>query len=854
MKSSAPNVLRQSVRRLLALSAVAAVPLAALPGVGHAQGARALEEIVVTARRAEESLQEVPLSISAFTAQDIENAGLRSVEDLAQQTPGFSFRSAFGRTGDRPVIRGQSNIQGEPNASFFIDGVFVSGSISGYDLDNLERVEVIRGPQSALYGRRTFAGAINYVTRRPTDEFSGRVTGTVGDNGLFEAAGSISGPLWGEQLLFQANARHYQRDGYYRNTVTDRKDVGGQETRSVGGTLYWLPTDNFEAALRFNWTRNDDEHFPITLYGSDKNNCFLPVQTGFSPFPFDGVGTPVYGTRQRGYFCGVLGDPLPLALNTDAFREAGFKAGLTREAFRYSLALDWDLGGYQLTSISAYNESSLFSGVDQDYSGIRGASGGFETLSKTKGDRDFSQEFRILSPRDERLRWLGGVYYYNEKDGDRFSGDLSAQFATGGLAVLTPQFGGAKVENQSVFAMVEFDVTEQFILTAEARYARDEVSSVGASNYNRTGAPAPGSAECVSTPVVNPNTGATTFTLACSNPFDLSETFTNFLPRFTATYLLNDDVTLYALWARGNKPGGFNGTVQNARLTPDARALLIDQGLQVFDEEEADTIEFGVKTTFAEGRGLFNLSAYYIDWKNQQLTENQATAQEGGGQFVTSFTRNLGKSEVKGLEAELRYVLNDYWDVRATYSLMDSKIKEFFSLDQADLIFTNYPAGSPIVPCVGACLAEYLAAGDVSGNELPRVPRHSATLSATFRMAATLLPGASEFFFRSDYSVEGSRYVQVHNLAETGSSNVWNFRAGLDADNWTLTVFVNNAFNDRTAVDVLRYVDAGRPGLPPGQPPLGGSPFAGYNPFFIRDFGVTLPNLRQIGATVVYRF
>jgi iron complex outermembrane receptor protein len=454
-----------------------------------------------------------------------------------------------------------------------------------------------------------------------------------------------------------------------------------------------------------------------------------------------------------------------------------------------------------------------------------------------------------MSPRDERFRWLGGVYYFKDESGDRFSGDLATTLATGAPVALTPQSTVDEVENQSVFAMVEYDVSDRFTLTAEARYARDKVDSFGTSNYNRVNAPAPGSASCTTT-----STGAT-FALSCSNDRNQSETFTNFLPRFTATYLLNEDVTVYGLWARGNKPGGFNASVENARLSPTARQQLRDQGLSSFEEEEADTLELGVKTTFAEGRGLFNLSAYYIDWKNQQLTENQATAQEGGGQFVTSYTRNLGKSEVKGLEAELRYVLNDYWDVRATYALQDTEIKSFFSADQSDLIFTGYPPGPiGIVPCVGACQEAYIAAGDVSGNRLPRVPLHSATVSATFRMGMAMLPTAPEFFFRTDYSIEGSRYSQVHNLAETGSSNLWNFRAGLDADNWTLTVFVNNAFNDSTPVDILRFVDASRPGLSPATPPLGGSPFSGYNPFFIRDFGITLPNLRQVGATLAYRF
>ena len=831
--SDTPNVIRASVRRLLAVSAAAAIPLVAMPGLVHAQqpGARALEEIVVTARRAEETLQEVPLSISAFTAQDIEDAGLRSVEDLALQTPGFSFRSAFGRTGDRPVIRGQSNILGEPNASFFIDGVFVSGSISGYDLDNLERVEVIRGPQSALFGRRTFAGAINYITRQPTNELEGQANATVGARGLFETGLSLRGPIIDDQLLFQVNARYFERDGHYTNDVTGQRDVGGQESRSVGGTLYWLPTDNFEARLRFNWTRNDDEHFPIVRIGSALNNCFLPNIVA-PPFTAE--------TRTRGYFCGSAPRPDTVAINTDGFEAAGWSAGLIREAFRYSLVLDWTLADYQLTSVTAYNENTIFSAVDQDYSGIRGFGGAFETLTYTKDAKDYSQELRIMSPRDERFRWLGGVYYYKEKPGNQFTGNLAGTIGTGVQATLTPQATGVELENNAVFGMVEFDVTDQFTLTAEARYARDKLSLDGQSNFVLNNAAEPGSDSCVTTP-----TEAGTFNLVCTNAFSFNETFSNFLPRLTATYLLNEDVTLYGLWARGNKPGGINSSVENAQTVPQRRAELAQLGLRQFDEEEADTFELGVKTTFAEGRGLFNVALYYIDWSNQQLTETQAVDREGGGQFITSYIANLGKSEVKGLEAEFRYVLNDFWTVRAAYAYQDAEIKEYFSSDQADLFFP----GPYTNPCDGPCEAAWRAAGDTSGNRLPLVPRHQASLSATFRLGTDNLIAGSEYFFRMDYSYEGTRYAQVHNLIDTGSANIWNFRTGFDAENWTFSVFVNNAFNDNTPAGVLRYVNPAAFINVPAQPPLPGRQTTN-----VRDFAITPPLKRQVGASLVYRF
>jgi outer membrane receptor protein involved in Fe transport len=166
-----------------------ALAIAALPSVAQAQDAAANPsvagsdspdvEILVTARKREENLQDVPLSITAVTAETIEEQGLRSIVDIANITPGLSYRPGFGRNSDRPVIRGQSNIQGQPNVAFFIDGIFVTGSLTSFNLDNLERVEVIKGPQAALFGRATFAGAINYITRKPDNEFRGKASVTL---------------------------------------------------------------------------------------------------------------------------------------------------------------------------------------------------------------------------------------------------------------------------------------------------------------------------------------------------------------------------------------------------------------------------------------------------------------------------------------------------------------------------------------------------------------------------------------------------------------------------------------------------------------------------------------------------
>ena len=175
--------------------------------------------IIVTARKREENLQDVPLTISVTSAETIERAKLNNVSDLAAQTPGFSYRQAFGRVGGgggagvRPSIRGMSSVVGAPNAAFFVDGVFVSDNIASYQLDNLERVEVIKGPQSALFGRQTFSGAVNYVTRKPSNDFTGKVKVTVAEYKSSEVSAFVSGPIVKDHLAFELNVRRYEFGG-----------------------------------------------------------------------------------------------------------------------------------------------------------------------------------------------------------------------------------------------------------------------------------------------------------------------------------------------------------------------------------------------------------------------------------------------------------------------------------------------------------------------------------------------------------------------------------------------------------------------------------------------------------------
>ena len=813
------------------------------------KGPAGLEEIVVTARRAEENLQKVPLSITAIGAADIQAMGISRVEDIAAMTPGFSYRSAFGRGSERPVIRGMSNIQGASNAAFFIDGVYVNGAISSYNMDNLERVEVIRGPQSALFGRSTFAGAINYVTRRPTDDYEANFKVSAGEFQHQNVSAWVSGPIVEGKLRFQAEGRYFNQGGQYTNIVTDRKDLGGVRSKSIGGVLDWTPVDWFDARLRVNYAVDEDEMPALVRLGgpgtgltsAEVRNCYLPQA----------------GTRRRGYFCGTVSPLHFVSANTANFDAAGFKQGRQVNTFRSSLVMNATWRDYNFTSTTSLDRVSNFGTADQDYSGLRGFGGAFETVGFSGTDY-WSQELRVASPRNERLRWQAGVYTYEANpDTSSLSGNLVAN-PMAGLpdlpAVVTPQTVDSSTKNEAVFGMVEFDLLDNVTLTAEGRYAEDTIHNGGRSVFaksSNTGfIPGSFSSGCTvaNTPIAgNPNRQ----TLTCVNAYVNDSSFTNFLPRFTATWLASDTMTFYAQYAKGNKPGGFNTDAENARIVPADRADLATLGLRTFDEEEADSYEIGFKSRLFDRRMQLNTALYQIDWTNQQLTQTGPVLVEGRPvgaptqpQFGTSYTANLGKSEIRGLEVEMLAALNDHWNLRMTYAYQDAKIKQYFSSDQADMDFLG-----PYTGCIqgSQCYADYLAAGDLSGNTLPRVPKHlaSASLSAKYPIG-----NWGTFNWRADYSYEASRYAQVHNLAETGDSRVVNMRLGIERGPWNTTLWVNNLTDDDTPVDILRYVDPGVFLVVPVQPPLPGTVSA-TNP---RDFALTLADRRMFGMTVIYSF
>lgn len=719
---------------------VAAAPVPASPGT------LLIEEIVVTARKRDELVLNVPIAVTAFTADSMEQLGLTRIDELARYTPGFSFNPATGRqpASDRPTVRGVTTIRnGITNtsvASTFIDGVYVGGTIQSAGLYNLERVEILRGPQTALYGRGTYAGAINYVTRRPTGEFEGEVTLTGAEHDTVEASVWLSGPLASDRLAFFIGAGYYDYGGEYENT-RDGSTVGGLETKDLTGRLYWTPTENLDVSLKLGIQSTDDGHFPIYLQPRTLNNCCF--RTPAAP-------------RAREYFVGEAQLEQQVTLFTDLLNAAG-GAGTRLDRQLAALDIDWTLpGGYSIHSITGYIGDEMERGFDSSYAAydpLPFAPGSF-TIADEIEQSDLSQELRFSSPADRPVRWTLGGYYY-DGDSDEVVENRVFLDASNNI-VVAPNFGPLtedSVENLAFFGGLEWDFGDRWVTSVELRWSQDEITVENFAND--------GSGQLQES---------------------FNKTDRNVTPRFTLSYQSNENTNVYANIAKGTKPGDFNSAVPSL---PDGSP---DERFRSVDEEELWNYELGVKANWWDGRASGGVALYYLDVDDQQLT--QIIELPNGG--TASIIQNVGRTSVYGLELEGIVFVTDRFSLSASYAYTDAEIREHIDSDEADLRGSD---GS---------FAQTEALGDVSGNRVPRVAEHMGSLVLRYEWPfSSTING----YVSGNYTFESSKYAQVHNLIETGDSSLVGIRAGINAGQWEFIVWGKNVFDDDTPTDVLRYFD-----------------------------------------------
>lgn len=400
-----------------------------------------VNEIIVTARRREESLQRAPISVTAITSEELVERGIRDISDIALITPGFSMQNIQSGT-EQPFIRGMSSTSFErtlQTTSSFVDGNYFSVLGRTVFFPDVERVEVVRGPQSALFGRATFAGAINYITKNPSDTYGGEVHLAAGEHERLRAHGSVTGPLINDRLLFRISGNSEIYGGEYRNGV-DGSLVGVTRHYGVTGALRFVPTDNLTIDLKAfkTWFR-DDQGTPNYIQGAETLNCFPNSRGVFT------------------YFCGEIeADPTKVRLNLSDV-ENGFQ---NTDQLRTILNIDWQIGDYQLTAVTTYAHQTSDTFCDCDYSDRRPFRGAFQ--SRFAGSNtNMSQEIRLRSPGNAPIRWLVGAYIFDEE---------STSFRANAATIIKPL---VDVDTKAVFASVELDIIPTLTLSLDGRYQNE---------------------------------------------------------------------------------------------------------------------------------------------------------------------------------------------------------------------------------------------------------------------------------------------------------------------------------------------------------------------------------------------
>ena len=617
--------------------------LAALIIAADASLARAsaqVDEIVVTARRRAESLQDVPVSITALTDEDMVERNVRNVGDVAAFTPNLVTTS--GPTGGNDgffFIRGigqlDSNPAADPGVGVYLDEVYI-GRIQGSSFDtlNIARVEVLRGPQGTLFGRNTIGGAINVVTGDPGTERQGQLRLVAGERDRRDVYARLSGPL-GDAVGVGVSGFFREQDGWTENPVTGAR-YG--DVRNYGGRVKLVaePAEGLEVKLIADTARGDGSPAPTKL---DAFNRFLPGTPLLVGFP-DDVGTQTFEERDR-----VAQSNAPI----NELENQGLAGVVT-----------WDAGAVTVKSISSYREVEQF--VTNDFDGTDYAiyDNAFDTSQE-----QFSQELQFTGTGvDDRLDWLVGLYYFDESsdhnnricqgtnDGDVSDG-LGAVRYDGRCLENNQQFT-LDVESLAAFAHVTFEVTDRLSLVGGLRYT-DETkeqsynffvdNTAGVESGVTATIPTPGGPITVPvfrqgaiTPTFAPNSPA----LLPGTPTDYEDSWSEWTPKVGVNYEVATDVLAYASYARGFKSGGFNGRPNPVVAGPDTGRFL---PVQAYDPETLDTYEVGVKSLLLDRRLQLNAAAFHSRYDDIQIL-----ALDPNTAFFN--TANAGDAELTGFEVE----------------------------------------------------------------------------------------------------------------------------------------------------------------------------------------------------------
>lgn len=648
----------------LTIATLAGAPAAALAQEDEAarrQGG--IDEIVVTAQRREASLQDTDIAISAFTTSALRDLGVTSYGDMGDFVPNMLTHETVGTAGAAVNIRGMKNaetlITFEPKVAVYLDGVLLGKNTgSAFDILDLERVEVLRGPQGTLYGRNTVGGAINLITQKPADEFGGNLAVTLGSYDQQDIKGSINVPLvgpsgvlangGGSTLNLRATWATLKRDGYWRNhgPSGDRR-LGDKDRDAAYVQLQWQPNDRVSVLYAFDMTEADEK-------GTPRPATF--VRDSFIP------NIPYLEEIAKN-----------IATDNDFSTNFDFPQIQKLDAKGHSLTAEFELSDrLSLVSISAYRELENIAWGDSDGTplAIRGSTQGSE-------HEMYTQELRLVGNAfEDRFKYVLGAFYMHEK-GDIYNGNILLSGNDVNMADFENDIGALFVEGT-------YSLTERLDLTLGARYT-EEQRQMAKQSYSLPagGQYFPTSADI---PLIDVESDQKTWS-------DVSGTA-------SLSYRWTEDLMTYAKVAKGFASGGFN-----------ARAANETAFHRPFDEETLTSYEIGVKSTWFDNRLLINAAVFHNDYKDLQVNQFDPVS------AVNNFS-NAGDATINGAELEVQAQLTDNLQIGGSYGYLDPKYESFIAADGTDLS-QSYWAHSPKHNAhlfARYVIAEAFAGGDFSAR------------------------------------------------------------------------------------------------------------------------------------------
>lgn len=578
-----------------------------------------LEEITVTARKRSENLQDTPISITAFSANDLEARGYLNIGGLQDAAPNLSITTSSPISGSSNsasvFIRGIGQIDFTPNTNpgvgIYLDGVYIARSVgSVLDLVDIDSVEVLKGPQGTLFGRNTIGGAIDIKTTRPSTTFGESASVSYGSYNEIDAKATIDVPI-SDKILTKFSFGTENYDGYVQRLNVDGSNAGHEGDKhniSGRGVIELRPIDDLTVTFSIDGSRDRDENAGEVLINTNPNSAFA----GF----YNGVLAPAGAKYQ--YNNQWVAGPYTTYANGPNRSDAG--------VIGVGLTISYDLGPVNLKSITAYRDTESFFGRDGDSSPL-------PVNFTTDGYRDgaVSEEFQVSGKAfDDRLTYVGGLYYFDEIATDRNLVQFPVVYIASG--------GNNDNSSEALFGQATYKVTSNFDFTAGLRYTRDVTLYTPVSYI--ISSPLPQGA------FYSP--AASNLTYPAILPSDTARNSShNVSPEVNLSYHWTPDIMTYFNFSQGFKSGGFTQRVFPPRNTvPD------------YAPENATVFEIGAKTTFFDRRLRINGAVFHNDYNDVQITQLVS---------VAPTTQNGGSATIDGAELEIKALPIDKLTIGANF-------------------------------------------------------------------------------------------------------------------------------------------------------------------------------------------